>query len=103
MRRMKFSANLGFLFTEGSSLIEQYQLAKVHGFKAVEHPFPLATLDKNQLLKAKEENDLNLVLVNIELDDDARFGCAALPGKQEDFRQHLRSTIDFARAFKCKK
>lgn len=102
MRRM-FSANLGFLFTEGSSLIEQYKLAQANGFKAIEHPFPLKSVDRNELLRVKEENALNLVLVNIEIDDDARFGCAALPGKEEDFKMHLKNTINFAKTFNCQK
>lgn len=100
---MKFSANLGFLFTEGASIIEQYQIAKANGFRAVEHPFPAETVDKNLLLKVKKETELDVALINIEVDDDARFGCAALPGKQESFKQHLKNTIDFARAFSCKK
>jgi hydroxypyruvate isomerase len=103
VKEMKFSANLGFLFTEGSSLIDQYQLASSNGFKIVEHPFPSSSLDKNQLLKVKEENGIELILVNMEVDDDARFGCAALPGKEESFKFHLKNTIDFAKAFKCKK
>lgn len=102
MSRMKFSANLGFLFTEASSIVEQYQLAKAAGFKAVEHPFP-SGVDHQQLLKVKEENGLNVVLVNIELDNDAKFGCASIPGKQEAFRDHLKNTINFAKAFNCKK
>lgn len=102
--RMKFSANLGFLFTEGgASIIEQYQLAKASGFKAVEHPFPKSSVDQSQLLKIKEETGLSVALVNIELDDDEKFGCASIPGKQESFREHLKNTINFAKAFDCKK
>lgn len=100
---MKFSANLGFLFTEGYSLIEQYKLAQSNGFKAVEHPFPLKSVDRNQLLTVKNDNALNLVLVNIEVDDDARFGCAALVGREEEFKEHLKNTINFAKDFNCKK
>lgn len=100
---MKFSANLGFLFTEASSILEQYQLAKASGFKAVEHPFPHCGVDQSQLLKIKEETGLNVALVNIELDDEEKFGCASIPGKQESFREHLKNTINFAKAFNCKK
>lgn len=101
--RMKFSANLGFLFSEASSIIEQYQLAKAAGFKAIEHPFPIKNVDHSELLKVKEENGLDLALVNIELDEDAKFGCASLPGKEENFKNHLKNTINFAKAFNCKK
>lgn len=100
---MKFSANLGFLYTEASSIIEQYQLAKASGFKAVEHPFPPRSVDQSQLLKIKEETGLKVALVNIELDDEDKFGCASIPGKQESFREHLKNTINFAKAFNCNK
>lgn len=97
-----FSANLGFMF-EAASIFEKYQMAFQAGFKSVEHPFPVKGVDHSSLLKLKESIGLNLILVNIELDDDAKFGCAALPGKQEAFRNHLTNTINFARAFSCKK
>jgi hydroxypyruvate isomerase len=100
---MKFSANLGFLFPEASTLIEQYQLAKVAGFKAVEHPFPAKEIDRSLLLKKKEETGLDVALVNIQLEPDAKFGCASLPAFTEKFRSNFESTINFAKAFDCKK
>lgn len=103
MRSMKFSANLGFLFTEASSILEQYQLAKNAGFKAIEHPFPLANVDHSALLEVKKSCNLNLALVNIELHPEAKFGCASIPDKKEIFKQNLQNTIKFAKAFECKK
>jgi hydroxypyruvate isomerase len=100
---MKFSANLGFLFPEATTLIEQYQLAKSAGFKAVEHPFPASNIDHDELLKVKQGSNLKLALVNIQLNPDAKFGCAAIPEKINEFQQNLQSTLTFAKAFDCKK
>lgn len=100
---LKFSANLGFLFTEGPTVLEQYQLARQAGFKAVEHPFPTVGVNHQELLKVKTHLDLNLVLVNISTDPEAKFGCASIPGQEEAFKRNLQSTVDFAKLFDCKK
>lgn len=99
----RFSANLGFLFLEGSSLIEQFQLAANCGFRYVEFPFPPKSVDKHKLLQVKKEFELEVVLVNIETDVDTKFGCASLPSQQEAFKKNFHSTVDFAKLFDCKK
>lgn len=99
---MRFSANLGFLFRESSNILEQYRSARLAGFSAVEHPFPDSQINHDELLAVKKESNLNVVLVNIEL-DDAKFGCAALPNKIDDFRKRFENTIKFAKKFDCKK
>lgn len=99
----RFSANLGFLFLEGSSIIEQFQLAAKSGFRYVEFPFPAKTVDKNKLLEVKNELGLEVALVNIETDPEAKFGCASLPAHQEAFKKNFHSTVDFAKLFNCKK
>jgi hypothetical protein len=75
--KMKFSANLGFLFPEATSIIEQYQLSRAAGFKAVEHPFPLANVDLNKLLEVKKETGLKVALVNIQLNEDTKVSSPA--------------------------
>lgn len=100
---IRFSANLGFLFTEGATLLEQYELARQAGFKAVEHPFPSKGEDHQELLKIKSQCNLDLTLVNISTDPEAKFGCASFPGQQEAFKSNFHSTVDFAKSFDCKK
>lgn len=100
---LKFSANLGFLFLEGATVVEQYQLARQCGFKAVEHPFPAKNIDHQKLLQVKNELKLELALVNIDTDPEAKFGCASFPNQQEVFRKNFHNTVDFAKLFCCKK
>ncbi|CAH1729098.1 unnamed protein product [Chironomus riparius] len=100
--KMRFSANLGFLFRESSNILEQYRLAKLAGFSAVEHPFPESNINHDELLAIKVESKLEVALVNIEL-DDAKFGCASMPNKKNDFHQRLENTVKFAKKFDCKK
>lgn len=100
---LKFSANLGFLFLEESSIIEQYQAAKRFGFKAVEHPFPAKNVVRQKLLQVKNDLNLEVVLVNIDTDPDAKFGCASFPEQQESFQRNFHNSLDFAKMFGCKK
>lgn len=100
---LKFSANLGFLFSEGATILEQYQLAAQCGFKAVEHPFPSKGVDQEKLLEVKNEFGLELALVNIDTDSEAKFGCASFPDQQDAFKRNFHNTLDFAKKFNCKK
>lgn len=99
----RFSANLGFLFLEGSSIIEQFQLASRCGFRAVEFPFPAHGTDIQHLLKVKDELSLDVALVNIQVSSEAKFGCAALPNRKEEFKHNFHATLEFAKLFKCPK
>lgn len=99
----QFSANLGFLFLEGPSLIEQYRLAARSGFKAVEHPFPPKNVNFEKLLAVKKQLGLELALVNIDTDPEARFGCASFPKQLEAFKTNFLASVEFAKLFECKK
>lgn len=53
------------MFTEGSTIIERYALAKEAGFKAVETGFPFGhTLE--QVRQAKENAGIEQVLINLK-------------------------------------
>lgn len=61
---MKFCANLSFMFTENSSILERYGLAKEAGFRAVESGFPFGySLD--QVCAAKNNAGIEQVLINL--------------------------------------
>lgn len=61
---LKFASNLSFMFTEASSIIDRYQLAKEAGFKAVESGFPFG-LSIEQVAGAKKKADVDQVLLNV--------------------------------------
>ncbi len=101
---LKFCANLGFLFTENSNgILQKYAAARAAGFRAVEHPFPDAS--REELLKAKQDANLEVILINIDTGtvENGQFGCAAFPGKQEDFWKNLKNTVGMAKVLQCKK
>ncbi|KAL4702704.1 hypothetical protein ACJJTC_011569 [Scirpophaga incertulas] len=101
---MKFCANLSFMFTEVSSIIERYALAKEAGFKAVETGFPFGyTLEQVKL--AKENSGLEQILINLRTGDVSKgeLGVTAIPGKEHEFKDSLKVTIEFAKTLKAKK
>ncbi|XP_041982988.1 putative hydroxypyruvate isomerase [Aricia agestis] len=101
---MKFCANLSFMFTEGVSILERYALAKEAGFKAVETGFPFGhTLE--EVKQAKENSGVEQVLINLKTGDLSKgeLGVTAVPGKENEFRDNLKTTIDYAKAVGAKK
>ncbi|XP_063380979.1 putative hydroxypyruvate isomerase [Cydia fagiglandana] len=101
---MKFCSNLAFMFTEASSVLERYALAKDAGFKAVETGFPLGhTVD--QVKQAKEKAGVEQVLINLKTGDVTKgeLGVTAVPGKENEFKDNLKVTIEYAKAVGAKK
>ncbi|KAL0819004.1 hypothetical protein ABMA28_008289 [Loxostege sticticalis] len=101
---MKFCANLAFMFTEATSILERYALAKEAGFKAVETGFPFGfTLE--QVKQAKEAAGIEQVLINLNTGDVSKgeLGVTAVPGKENEFKEKLKMTIDYAKAVNARK
>lgn len=61
---LKFASNLSFMFTEVSSIIDRYQLAKEAGFKTVESGFPFG-FSVEQVAAAKKKAGVDQVLLNV--------------------------------------
>lgn len=99
----KFCANLAFLFKE-KPLLERYVSAKQAGFQAVETGFPLG-FSKQQVVDAKNAAGIEQVLINILTGDVTKgeLGHAAIPGKENEFKQSLKTTIEYAKALGAKK
>lgn len=92
------------MFSEASSILERYSLAKEAGFKAIESGFPFGyTLE--QIKQAKESAGIEQVLINLKTGDTSKgeLGVTAVPGKEDEFRENFRTTIDYAKAVKAKK
>ncbi|CAG9793266.1 unnamed protein product [Diatraea saccharalis] len=104
MLKMKFCANLSFMFSEAPSILERYSLAKDAGFKAVETGFPFGH-SLEQVKQAKENSGVDQVLINLLTGDVTKgeVGVTAVPGKEDEFRANLNTTIDYAKAVNAKK
>lgn len=92
----RFSANLGFLWTE-VSLPEAIVLAKQAGFKAVECHWPYAT-PAGDVRAALEETGLPMLGLNTARGDTANGdnGLAAVPGREVEARAAIDQAVDYA-------
>ena len=93
---MKFSANLGFLFTD-LSLPRAIHAAKSAGFDAVECHFPYET-PPAEMKAALAQTGLRMLGLNTWPGDRAAgdFGLAALPDRVEEARAEIARAIDYA-------
>lgn len=93
----KFSANLGFLWTD-RPLLDRIAAAASAGFRAVELHWPYdvpAELVKN----ACDRHDLELLGINTPVGDPTKgdFGLGALAGRHADFEKSFHQAADYAR------
>ncbi len=97
----RFSANLGFLWTE-LSLPDAIRAAAAAGFDAVECHFPyeVPTADVRAAL---EETGLPMLGLNTRLgaNGPADFGVSAMPGREEEARRDIDDAIAYAVAVDC--
>ncbi len=98
----RFSANLGFLWTE-LSLPAAIHAAKKAGFEAVECHFPYET-PATDVLAALQETGLEMLGLNTRLGingpDD--FGVMAMPGREVEARGYVDEAIAYATASRCR-
>jgi 2-dehydrotetronate isomerase len=95
---MRFSANLGFLFTD-RPLPQAIRAAAAAGFDAVECHFPYDT-PAAEVARALADTGLPMLGLNTRPGDRTRgeFGLAALPGREEDARAAIVQAVDYAAA-----
>jgi hydroxypyruvate isomerase len=98
---IRFSANLGFLFTE-HMLPDAIRAAADAGFEAVECHFPYA-VPANDVRAALAETGLPMLGINTHPGDLAvgEFGLLALPGREDDARAALDEAIAYAAEIDC--
>ncbi|MCP3662640.1 MAG: TIM barrel protein [Gammaproteobacteria bacterium] len=98
----RFSANLGFLWTE-LSLPEAIYAAKNAGFEAVECHFPYE-IPASSVSAALQDTGLEMLGINTRLGingpDD--FGVMAKPGRESEARGYVDEAIAYAAAIKCR-
>ncbi len=97
MGRLRFSANLGFLWAD-LPLPEAIRAAADAGFDAVECHWPFDT-EPEDVNAALAETELPLLGLNTWPGDrrNSEFGLAALPGREAEARDAISQAIDFAR------
>ncbi|MEP6021452.1 MAG: TIM barrel protein [Paracoccaceae bacterium] len=93
---MKFSANLGFLWTE-LSLPDAIRAAKTAGFDAVECHWPFEVLAA-EVKAALDETGLLMLGLNTRRGDltKGENGLAALPGRETDARAAIDEALTYA-------
>jgi len=97
----RFAANLSMMYTE-HGFLDRFAAAARDGFTAVEflfpYEFPAATIAG--LLR---QNALVQVLFNAPPGDFAagERGCAALPGREEEFHAGFLRALEYARVLNC--
>ncbi|GFO71779.1 hypothetical protein BJAS_P1476 [Bathymodiolus japonicus methanotrophic gill symbiont] len=94
---LRFSANLSLLFTE-LPLQQRFKAAKEQGFSAVDIQFPYE-LSAETIRQELDALQLKLVLFNVTADDllQGGEGLAAVPEKQQQFKQAIAETCSYAR------
>ncbi len=93
---IRFSANLGFLWTE-LPLPGAIRAAARAGFEAVECHWPYAT-PHDETLAALEETGLPMVGLNTIRGAEGENGLAALPGREAEARAAIDQALDYAAA-----
>ncbi|XP_014257036.1 putative hydroxypyruvate isomerase [Cimex lectularius] len=102
--KLKFCANLSFMYQEAAVLVERYRLAGRAGFRGVECASPYDS-DLDELVRVKEELGLEQVLINVPTGDPNKgeLGFAALPGREDAFDKSLNKAISYAKRLGCRR
>lgn len=98
---IRFSANLGFLWTE-LSLPDAIHAAADAGFSAVECHWPYAT-PASEVTAALQETGLRLLGLNTQRGDVAQGdnGVAAIVGRGAEAQRYIKESIDYAVSINC--
>ncbi|XP_078671840.1 putative hydroxypyruvate isomerase [Branchiostoma floridae x Branchiostoma belcheri] len=101
---LKFCANISWMFREAGAVPLRYGAAARAGFRGVEAAF-LYDIPVEEVVKAKEEAGVEQVLINMFPGNlaEGELGLAALPGRQQAFKDGLELSIKYANALKCKR
>ena len=99
---LKFAANLTMMFNE-VPFLERFDAAKKATFQGVEFLFPYA-FTANDIGQRIDDNGLTQVLFNLPPGNWAsgERGIAALPGREDEFKESLETALSYAEATGCK-
>lgn len=90
---LRFSANLGFLWSQ-LPLLERIERAAASGFRAIELHWPYDT-SAEVVRQACIRHDITLLAANAPIGDASvgESGLAALPGRERDFQQSFELSL----------
>jgi hydroxypyruvate isomerase len=99
---LQFTANLTMLFNE-VGFLDRFALAAKAGFKGAEFKDPFA-YKKEDVVAAVRDSGLKPVLFNAPSGNWAggERGLGCLPGREQELREGVATTIDYAQALGCK-
>ena len=99
----KFAANLTMLFNE-VDFLDRFEKAHQCGFKAIEYLFPYA-YEPQVLADKLAQYSFEQALFNMPPGDwnVGERGFAAIPGREEEFKQSVDTALLYAQALNCKK
>ena len=91
----RFSANLGFLFTEHPEL-DRVEAAAAAGFRAVEMHWPYG-VPAHEMRAALVRSGVTMLGLNTPVGNAAAgdFGLGALPGREAEFRQAVEQAVAY--------
>ena len=97
----RYAANLSTMYRE-HDFVERFGAAARDGFTAVEFMFPYP-YPANRLHRLLQEHGLRQVLFNAPPGDwnAGDRGCAAVPGREAEFRQGFCKAVEYASALEC--
>lgn len=97
----RLAANLSMMFNE-VPFLERFDAAATAGFKAVEFLFPYDH-PASEIRKRLDDAGLRQVLFNMPPGDWAggERGIACLPGRAAEFREGVKTALDYAGALGC--
>ncbi|XP_065657180.1 putative hydroxypyruvate isomerase isoform X2 [Hydra vulgaris] len=101
IKPLKFSASLSFLFPEVLGIPKRYAAAKASGFQGVECTTHIYDYALPELIAAQESTKLKQVQMNFFCGQNN--GIAAVPKRNEEFKQCLELSIQYCNALKCKR
>jgi 2-dehydrotetronate isomerase len=98
-----FAANLSMMFQEIPNFLDRFDAAAQAGFRGVEFLFPYDH-PPEAIAERLERNRLTLALFNTVPGDWAKNerGLAALPGREQQFRDGVDTALRYAKAAHCR-
>lgn len=99
---IKFSANLGFLWTN-LQLPDAIRAAKQYGFQAVECHWPFE-VPSSEVMSALQETNLTMLGLNTKRGNLGRGenGISAIPGREAEARSYIDEAIAYADQIDCR-